>query len=42
MNIIRVPVLWERLQHKLGSDLDGAEMARLDAVIDKPHPRDCG
>jgi endoglucanase len=31
MNIIRVPVLWERLQHQLGGDLDSAEMGRLDA-----------
>ena len=35
MNIIRVPVLWERLQHQLGSKLDRREMARLDAVIDQ-------
>jgi endoglucanase len=35
MNIIRVPVLWERLQHQLGSELDRREMARLDAVIDQ-------
>lgn len=33
MNIIRVPVLWERLQHQLGGELDSAEMERLDAVI---------
>ena len=33
MNIIRVPTLWERLQHQLGGDLDSAEMDRLDAVI---------
>ena len=33
MNIIRVPVLWERVQHQLGGDLDSAEMGRLDAVI---------
>ena len=33
MNIIRVPALWERLQHQLGGDLDSAEMGRLDAVI---------
>ena len=33
MKIIRLPVLWERLQHQLGGDLDGAEMERLDAVI---------
>jgi endoglucanase len=33
MNIIRVPVFWERLQHKLGSELDGNDMQRLDAVI---------
>lgn len=34
MTAIRVPVLWERIQPKLGSALDSAEMARLDAVID--------
>ena len=33
MNIIRVPVLWERLQHQLEGDLDSAEMERLDAII---------
>jgi endoglucanase len=33
MNIIRVPVLWERIQRRLGEDLDSAEMERLDAVI---------
>ena len=34
MRVIRVPALWERLQHKLGGALDGAEMQRLDTVID--------
>jgi endoglucanase len=34
MNIIRVPALWERLQHQLGGDLDSAEMRRLDDVVD--------
>ena len=34
MNVIVVPALWERLQHQLGSDLDSAEMKRLDDVID--------
>jgi endoglucanase len=33
MNIIRVPALWERLQHQLGGDLDSKEMGLLDAVI---------
>ena len=33
MNIIRVPTLWERLQHELQGDLDSEEMSRLDAVI---------
>src|SRR4029079_19388476 len=33
MNIIRVPILWERVQHQLGGDLDAEEMDRLDAVI---------
>ena len=35
MNIIRVPVLWERIQHQLGNELDRGEMARLDVVIDE-------
>lgn len=34
MNIIRLPVLWERLQHRLQGDLDNDEMKRLDALID--------
>ena len=34
MTVIRVPVLWERLQPRLWGELVGAEMARLDAVID--------
>jgi endoglucanase len=34
MNIIRVPVLWERVQGQLEGELDAAEMKRLDAVID--------
>ena len=33
MNIIRVPALWERLQHQLDGDLDSAEMKRLDDVV---------
>ena len=33
MNIIRVPVRWERIQRELGGDLDTAEMKRLDAVF---------
>lgn len=33
MNIVRLPVLWERLQHQLQGDLDSNEMKRLDAVI---------
>lgn len=33
MSVIRVPVLWERLQRQLGGDLHDAEMGRLDAVI---------
>jgi endoglucanase len=33
MSIIRVPVLWERLQRQLGSALNKGEMRRLDAVI---------
>ena len=33
MSIIRVPVLWERLQRQLGSALDNGEMRQLDAVI---------
>jgi endoglucanase len=33
MNTIRLPVLWERLQHRLLGDLDNDEMGRVDAVI---------
>lgn len=33
MNIIRLPVLWERLQHRLATNLDEAEMQRIDAVV---------
>ena len=39
MNTIRVPVLWERIQPRLGSELDGEEMARLDGVIDRAASR---
>ena len=34
MNIIRFPVLWERLQRQVDGELDAEEMQRLDAVID--------
>jgi endoglucanase len=33
MNIVRIAVLWERLQHRLQGDLDNAEMQRLDTVV---------
>ena len=33
MNIIRVPMRWERLQHQLEGELDADEMQRLDAVV---------
>lgn len=33
MNIIRLPVLWERLQHQLGENLDEKEMRRIDTVV---------
>jgi len=33
MNVIRVPVLWERLQRDLGARLDEPEMRRVDAVV---------
>ena len=33
MQIARVPVLWERIQHQPGSALDPAEMARLDRTF---------
>jgi endoglucanase len=33
MNIIRLPVLWERLQHHLGENLDESEMQRMDGVV---------
>ena len=35
MNIIRVPALWERIQPKLRGELDGREMKRMDAVVDR-------
>ncbi len=34
MNIIRVPVRWERIQRKPGDGLDEQEMQRIDAVFD--------
>lgn len=34
MNVARIAVLWERLQHRPQEDLDKAEIARLDAVIE--------
>lgn len=33
MNTVRLAVLWERLQHQLGGELDNSEMQRVDAVI---------
>jgi endoglucanase len=33
MNIIRLPVLWERLQRRLRAKLDETEMQRVDAVV---------
>ncbi len=33
MNTIRLPVLWERLQHHLLGELENDEMARIDAVV---------
>ena len=33
MNTIRLPVRWERLQHRLLGDLDSDEMGRIDAVV---------
>jgi endoglucanase len=33
MNIIRVPFRWERLQRKLGAELDVSESSRLAAVV---------
>jgi len=33
MNIIRIPALWERVQHQLGGALDSKEMGLLDAVV---------
>jgi endoglucanase len=35
MNLFRIPVRWERLQPALGGGLHGAEMARLDNVIEQ-------
>lgn len=36
-NIIRLCVLWERVQPNLGSDLNGAELKQIDDVIAKAH-----
>jgi endoglucanase len=33
MNVVRIAVLWERLQRRLQGDLDAGELRRLDAVI---------
>jgi endoglucanase len=33
MNIVRLPVLWERFQHEIAGDLDETEMQRVDAVV---------
>lgn len=33
MNVIRLPVLWERLQRRIGLQLDEGEMRRIDAVV---------
>jgi endoglucanase len=33
MNVIRLPVLWERLQRQLQDKLDETEIARVDAVV---------
>jgi endoglucanase len=33
MDVIRVPFLWERVQHSKFGALDGAELARLDDVV---------
>lgn len=33
MNVIRLSVLWERLQHQLGDNLDEPEMQLIDAVV---------
>lgn len=33
MNIVRIPVLWERLQPQQGGDLDSAQLAKLDLLV---------
>lgn len=33
LNVIRLPILWERIQPKLNGGLDPAERGRLDAVV---------
>ena|SRR5262245_4235600 len=33
VNIIRLPVLWERLQHRLGDDLNAEEIRRIDSIV---------
>ena len=34
MTALRIPFRWQRLQHALLSELDDAELARLDAIVD--------
>ena len=33
VNLVRVPIKWERIQHSLNATLDATEMGRVDAVI---------
>ncbi|MDB5407873.1 MAG: cellulase [Rhodospirillales bacterium] len=37
--VVRLPVLWERLQRSLGAQLDQEEVAHVSAVIDVARPR---
>ena len=38
-NVVRLCVLWERLQTRLGSDLNESEMKQIDAVIAEAHSK---
>jgi endoglucanase len=41
-DVVRLPVLWERLQHSLNAPLDANELARISAVIDAAQQRHVG
>jgi aryl-phospho-beta-D-glucosidase BglC (GH1 family)/lysophospholipase L1-like esterase len=39
MTLIRIPFLWERLQHELGGELDQLELQRLMTIVDAARER---